>query len=55
MQVLKNAVPAKGCRHVLTPEGMKKFHAVKRVYFVMSLNIVTVGEVQQVLSLQTFE
>jgi hypothetical protein len=56
MQVLKNAVPAKGHRDVLTPEVMKKFHAVKQgVYFVMSQNIATVGEVQEVLSLQTFE
>jgi hypothetical protein len=55
VQVLKN-VPAKGSRDVLTPEDMKKLHAVKQgVYFVMSLNIATVGEVQQILSLQTFE
>jgi hypothetical protein len=42
--VLKNAVPAKGHRDVLTPEVMKIFCAVKRVYFVKSLNIATVGE-----------
>jgi len=42
--VLKNAVPAKGHRDVLTPEVMKTFHAVKRVYFVMSLNSATDGE-----------
>jgi hypothetical protein len=53
--VLKNAVPAKGHKDVPTVEVMKKFRAVKRVYFVMSLNIATVGEVQQVLSLQMFE
>jgi hypothetical protein len=56
VQVLKNAAPAKGYRDVLTPEIMKKFPAVKQgVYFVMSLNIATVGEVQQVLSLQAFD
>jgi hypothetical protein len=55
MQVLKNTVPAKGHRDVLTLDVMKKFYAVKQgVYFVMSLNIATVGEVQEVLSLQTF-
>jgi hypothetical protein len=52
--VLKNAVPAKGPRDVLTPEAMKIVHVVKQgVYFVMSVNIATVGEVQQALSLQT--
>jgi hypothetical protein len=56
VQVLKYAVPAKGRRNVLTPEVMKKFHALKQgVYFVMLVNIATVGEVQQVFSLQMFE